>query len=46
MKRILSILLTLLLLLGSFVFALPATAEESVYAVGDIIEYGTYKYNF
>ena len=42
-KQILSVLLSVLLLLGTVAFALPAAAEETpAYDVGDVIEYGTY----
>ncbi len=43
MKKTISVLLTLLLLLGTAAFALPAAAKETpTYQAGDIIEYGTY----
>ena len=42
-KRILSMVLTVLLLFGTVAFAIPATAEEGTsFQVGDLIEYGTY----
>ena len=42
-KRFLSLLLTLLLLLGTVSFGFCAAAQETTaYAAGDIIEYGTY----
>ena len=42
-KRILSVMLTVLLIFGTISFALPVNAENGTsYQVGDIIEYGTY----
>ena len=42
-KRILSVMLTVLLIFGTVSFVLPVSAEEGTsYQVGDIIEYGTY----
>ncbi len=42
-KQMLSVLLSVLLLLGTVAFVLPAAAEETpAYDVGDVIEYGTY----
>ncbi|MBQ4365459.1 MAG: hypothetical protein II804_04255 [Clostridia bacterium] len=42
MKKTISVLLALLLLLGAVPFVPFAAAEESAFAAGDILEYGTY----